>query len=98
MVDARTSGPILHMRIKRHSKSYIVKLNDDSVWHIWPGDLAGTLGWLPTTELELVQIDHEICSHALVDSSTGSNVKVSAIETQWPIERVRQLLSRFDED
>ena len=80
------------MRIKRHDKSYIVKLGDDSIWHIWPGDLAKTLGWLPTTEIEVVRIDHEICSHALVDYSNGSNVKVSSADTKWPIDLVRRLL------
>ena len=84
------------MRIKRHNKSYIVKLSDNSVWHIWPGDLAKTLGWLPTTDIEVVKIDHEVCSHALVVHASGSNVKVSNADTQWPIELVQRLLGHLD--
>ena len=31
------------MQIKKHDKSYIVKLEDGSSWRIWPGDIALTL-------------------------------------------------------
>ena len=86
----------MHMHITRHNKSYIVKLSDNSVWHIWPGDLAKTLGWLPTTEIEVVKIDHEICSHALVDHSNGSNVKVSSADTKWQRDRVRRVLAHLN--
>jgi hypothetical protein len=82
------------MRIKRHNKSHIVWLSDNSVWHIWPGDLAKTLGWPPTTKIEVIKIDHEICSHALVDFPKGSKVKVSSADTKWPIDLVRNLLGR----
>jgi hypothetical protein len=85
------------MRIKRHSKSYIVRLSDNSVWHIWPGDLAKTLGWLPTTDIEVVEIDHDICSHALVDCSNGSKVKVSSADKKWPIDFVQRLLGSPDQ-
>jgi hypothetical protein len=34
--------------IKKHDKSYIVKLEDGSSWRIWPGDIALTLQWSPT--------------------------------------------------
>ena len=84
------------MRIKRHDKSHIVELNDGSVWHIWPGDLAKTLGWLPTTDIEIIEIHHEVCSHALIDCSDGLLVKVSRADTEWPVELVRRLLAETD--
>jgi hypothetical protein len=31
------------MRIKKHEKSYIIELEDDSAWRIWLGDLAMSL-------------------------------------------------------
>jgi len=89
---SHTTPTSLHMRIKRHGKSHIVRLSDESVWHIWPGDLAKTLGWLPTTDLEVIRIDHDVCSHALVDCSDGSSVRVSNAAAKWPLDRVRRLL------
>jgi len=53
------------MLIVKHDKSHIVDLEDGSRWRIWPGDIAATLQWLPTTELEVLAIDHEFCTHAL---------------------------------
>jgi hypothetical protein len=53
------------MQIEKHDKSYIVKLEDGSSWRIWPGDIALTLEWLPTTVLEVSEIDDEFCSHAI---------------------------------
>jgi hypothetical protein len=89
--------PMRAMRIKRHKMSHIVELSDRSVWHIWPGDLATTLGWLPTTDIEIIKIHHEICSHALIDCSDGSLVKVSRVDTEWPVDVVRRLLSQSDQ-
>jgi len=56
------------MLIEKHDKSYIVELKDGSRWRIWPGDIATTLQWLPTTELQVVAIDDDFCTHALIDS------------------------------
>src|ERR1700681_2571056 len=42
------------MRIEQHDKSHIVELEDGSRWQIWPGDIATTLQWLPTTELQKI--------------------------------------------
>jgi hypothetical protein len=53
------------MQIEKHDKSHIVKLEDGSTWRIWPGDIALTLRWLPTTVLQVSAIDDEFCSHAL---------------------------------
>jgi hypothetical protein len=78
------------MQIKKHNKSYIVKLDDGSSWRIWPGDIALTLEWLPTTVLDVSEIDDEFCSHALIDKTNGSR----AIEASkdWPVQQVRQSL------
>ena len=54
------------MQIKKHDESYIVKLEDGSSWRIWPGDIALTLRWLPTTVLQVSAIKDEFCSHALI--------------------------------
>ncbi len=80
------------MRIRRHRKSYIVELADYSVWRIWPGDIAKTLQWRPQTELDVMEIAHEICSHALVDRSDGLQVRVIDARLRWPVDIVRQLL------
>jgi len=77
------------MLINRHDKSHIVELKDGSRWKIWPGDLAATLRWLPTTELRVVEVNDEFCSHALVDQSDGSRVRVITADAEWPVEEVQ---------
>jgi hypothetical protein len=47
------------MLIKKHDKSRIVELEDSSLWRIWPGDIALTLSWLPTTDLRVSAIADE---------------------------------------
>jgi hypothetical protein len=54
------------MLISRHDRSHVVELEDGSRWRIWPGDLATTLRWLPTTELHVGAIDHEFYSTFLL--------------------------------
>jgi hypothetical protein len=82
------------MLIAKHDKSHIVELEDGSRWRIWPGDLAATLQWLPTTELQVVAIDGECCSHALVSHTDGTRVRVIAADADWPAEVVRRHLKR----
>src|SRR3989442_11281124 len=73
------------MQIKKHDRSHMVELRDDSAWRIWPGDIPKTLQWLPTTEIDVADIDDEICSHALVDRSNGSRrVRVISASAYWP--------------
>ena len=81
------------MRIMRHDKSYIVELSDRSMWRIWPADLANTLQWLPTTEIDVRKIDDETCSHALVNRSDGSHVRVINANKQWRVSDVHKSLS-----
>ena len=64
------------MRITRHNKSDVVELSDGSTWRIWPGDAVTTLQWLPTTEIDVADIEDEFCSHALIDRSDGSRVSL----------------------
>ena len=77
------------MQIEKHDKSHIVKLEDGSSWRIWPGDIALTLGWSPTTVLE-----DEFCSHALIDKTDGSRVRVIEASKDWPVQQVRQSLKQ----
>jgi hypothetical protein len=55
----------------------------------WPGDIALTLNWLPTTDLRVSEIGDEFCSHALIDSADGSRVRVIEASKDWPVEQVR---------
>jgi hypothetical protein len=80
------------MQIKQHDKSHIVELNDGSKWRIWPGDVSKTLQWLPTTELDVAEIEDDICSHVLVAQADGSRVRVIRANEDWPIDVVRHAL------
>jgi hypothetical protein len=82
------------MRITWHDKSHIVELEDGTRWRIWPSDIATTPQWLPTTELQVLAIDHEFCLHALIDQSDGSRVGVIKADANWPAEQVQQYLEQ----
>jgi hypothetical protein len=78
------------MKIKSHSESHIVELDDGSRWQIFPGDLDLTLDWKPETDLTIVLSDDEIGSHTLV----GGGVKVHVIgaDENWPLREVKSAL------
>src|SRR5262245_62848645 len=59
------------MQIKKHDRSHLVELRDGSAWRIWPGDIPRTLQWLPTTEIDVADIDDEVCSHARSEEHTS---------------------------
>jgi hypothetical protein len=80
------------MRIQKHDKSDIVELDDGSNWRIWPGDIAVTLQWLPTTELQVSPVDDEFCTHVLIDKNEGSKVRVIDASADWPIGEVKKSL------
>jgi hypothetical protein len=80
------------MQIKKHDRSHLVELGDGSAWRIWPGDIPKTLQWRPTTEIDVADIEHEICSHVLVDRSNGSRVRVIRASAYWPAAAVRRSL------
>ena len=70
----------------------IVELSDRSAWRIWPADMALTLQWLPTTEIKIRKIDDEACSHALINQSDGSRVRVIEAYRKWHVYQVRRSL------
>jgi hypothetical protein len=78
------------MKIRSHSESHIVELNDGSRWQIFPGDLDLTLNWKPETDLAVVRIDDEVSSHALVGE--GGKVRVIPAGESWPVLEVRSVL------
>ena len=79
------------MKIKTHSESHIVELDDGSRWQIFPGDLDVTLGWQPETDLDLVRTNEEIGTHALV-SGDGGRVRVLPEGAAWPERQTRAVL------
>jgi hypothetical protein len=62
--------------IVRHDTSDIVQLSDGSRWRIWPGDVAATLQWFPTTELQIEPVEDKLWSHVLINRADGSCVRV----------------------
>ena len=78
------------MRIRSHSESHIVELDDGSRWQIFPGDLDLTLGWKPETELSVVPTDDEVSSHALIGE--GGKVRVIPGGESWPVRKVKSVL------
>jgi hypothetical protein len=79
-------------RIARHDTSDVVQLSDGSRWRIWPANVATTLQWLPTTELEIEPVQDEFCSHVLVNHANASRVRVIDERSSWPSEQVRRSL------
>jgi hypothetical protein len=80
------------MKIRRHSESHIVELDDGTTWRVFPGDLDITINWRPDTDLKLVHIDDEISSHALISASDDSRVRVLPTNENWPVKEVKNLL------
>ena len=77
------------MKIKAHSESHIVELDDGSHWQIFPGDLDATLNWTPETELTVLPFDDEISSHMLVNG--GVKVHAIAAGESWPVKEVKSV-------
>jgi hypothetical protein len=80
------------MKIRRHSESHIVELDDGSKWQVFPGDLDVTLNWQPGTDLKLVRIEDEVSSHSLVSADDNSSVRVLPLGEQWPVKQVKGIL------
>ena len=80
------------MKIRKHSESHLVELDDGSKWQIFPGDLDVTLNWQPDTELKLVPIANDASSHALVSESDNSRVRVLPQDENWPVKGVKNTL------
>ena len=80
------------MRILKHSESHLVELDDGSKWQIFPGDLSVTLNWHPDTALKLVRIVDEASSHALVNQTDNTRVRVLPMDENWSVKDVRAIL------
>jgi hypothetical protein len=80
------------MKIRSHSESHLVELDDGSKWQVFPGDLDVTLNWQPNTELKLVRIDDPVSSRALVSGDDNSSVRVLPVGAKWPVDQVRTVL------
>jgi hypothetical protein len=80
------------MRIRSHSESHLVELDDGSRWQIFPGDLDLTLDWKPETELSVVPIDDEVSSHAHALTGAGGRVRVIPADKSWPVREVKSIL------
>ena len=80
------------MKIRSHSESHVVELDDGSVWQIFPGDLDMTLAWKPETDLHLERIVGTISTHVLVSATDQSRVRVIPAGDSWSVEEVRGVL------
>jgi hypothetical protein len=80
------------MKIRKHSESHLVELDDGSKWQIFPGDLDVTLNWQPDTELKLVRIADDASSHALVNETDNTSVRVLPLDQDWPVKEVKNIL------
>ena len=89
---SRRGPPLQSMKIRSHSESHLVELDDGSKWQIFPGDLDVTLNWKPDTDLKLVRIDDPVSSHALVSGDENSGVRVLPVGEKWPVDQVRTVL------
>jgi len=78
------------MKIRSHSESHAVELDDGSSWQIFPGDVDVTLDWRPETDLILLPIEDDVCSHMLVSES--GLVRVIRAGQPWPVSQVKSML------
>ena len=76
------------MQIKTHQKGYSVELQDGSRWCIWPSDMYGTLQWSPSTDLQVMEVDDNFSTHALIDQD-GGRVRVISADADWIPRRMR---------
>jgi hypothetical protein len=80
------------MKIRTHSESHLVELDDGTKWQIFPGDLDVTLNWQPDTELNVVPIADDASSHALVNETDNSRVRVLPLDDNWSVKEVKNIL------
>ena len=78
------------MRIRSHSESHLVELDDGSRWQIFPGDLDLTLNWKPETEITVAPAEDDVGSHVLVGA--GAKVRVIPEGESWPVGQVKSAL------
>jgi hypothetical protein len=78
------------VKIRSHSESHIVELEDGSRWQVFPGDLDLTLNWKPETEIVVMPADDALSSHVLVGGD--AKVRVIADGESWPVRKVKSAL------
>lgn len=78
------------MKIRSHSESHIVELEDGSCWQIFPGDLDLTLDWKPETELTVVEARDEVATHEL--RGGRGRVRVRRAGESWPAKDTKDAL------
>jgi hypothetical protein len=78
------------MKIRSHSESHIVELDDGSRWQIFPGDLDLTLNWKPETEITVAPAEDDLSSHLLAGG--GAKVRAIAEGESWPVGQVKTAL------
>ncbi|MEY9178787.1 hypothetical protein ABIG06_000493 [Bradyrhizobium sp. USDA 326] len=78
------------MKIRSHSESHILELEDGSRWQIFPGDLDLTLDWKPETDLTVVEAEDDLATHELVGG--GGEVRVRPAGESWPVRDVKDAL------
>lgn len=82
----------LKMKIRAHSESDIVDLEDGSRWQVFPGDLDLTLAWKRETDLTAAMLNDEVASHALVGGS--ANVRVIPTGESWRVREIKDALKQ----
>jgi hypothetical protein len=80
------------MKIRSHSESHIVELEDGSRWQIFPGDLDLTLNWRPETELTVVPLHDDVSPISLISTSDGSRVRVIPDGDKWRVREAKSVL------
>lgn len=78
------------MKIRSHSESHIVELEDGSRWQIFPDDLDLMLDWKPETELTVVEAEDDVATHQLLGG--GGKVRVRPASESWPARDVKDAL------
>jgi hypothetical protein len=78
------------MKIRSHSESHVVELEDGSSWQIFPGDVDLTLDWRPETDLTLTPVHDDVCSHILMSGS--GPVRVIRAGESWLASQVKSML------
>ena len=77
------------MRIRSHSESHIVELDDGSRWQIFRA--TSTSPWNGSQKpFWCVPIDDEVSSHAQI--SAGGKVHVIPVNESWPVREVKSIL------
>jgi hypothetical protein len=82
------------MKIRAHSESHIVELDDGTKWQVFPGDLDITLHWKPETILKLVAINDDVSPQALMSEDDDGRVRVRPVGQSWP-ENVQSMVGKM---